>query len=404
MRVLAWNIQWFTLSRIAPEIQPWHQGHADDADRAFANLRYIKSTVRQADPDVFVLVEARCTWGPLAELAPGDGPTALGLLLLHLRELSGQWCLVPPVRINPSELEPGYTETMGVFWRNDRLRFLGPLVWPPNQAGNAPSPTGPAVSPTQPSAQSYPAPWDWAMPHGANVPLADKVAAACVRFYTPEGQEVFFNQSAFRRPVLTIFRERAGAQRLIRLITFHLPPNSNAQQALANLTDADPIFWQPAANEMTVLVGDFNLDLNGSVNASAAWDVLTHEHFRLIRPPLIPAPFPVLSRRSPTTYVSTSTATTDNYRRTACYDYGAVKYGSAPQAIVPAVVAERVAGVPAAPPMPGFTYEMAYSLNTIRQIADEDERTEFFRRRWNYGHIARPSGTSDHLPVFMVVT
>ena len=404
MKILAWNIQWFTLSRIVPEVPDWHLGYQDESDRAFANQRYIMSTIREADPDVFVLVEARCRYSwTLGTLATGDGPQALLLVLALLRDqLSTSWCLVPPLVINPSELEPGYTETIGVFWRNDRLQFIGPFAWPPNEAGNAPSPTGPPVWPNLPHAAQYPQPWNAAMP---TQPADDMYPAAAVQWMNTKRQEVYFNESRFRRPVLTAFNERDGAKRQVRLISFHLPPNANAQQALSNLLDTHTVYWQPGNNQLTALVGDFNLDLNGSINAVQPWRLLEMHGFERILPPQIPVPFPVLSAYSPTTYVQVSTATPNGYRRTACYDYGAVAYGTGarPAQSYPAVVAERVGGTAPSPPLPGFSVEMARSLGWFEQVQNADERNGLFRQRWNYGHIARPPGTSDHLPVFMVV-
>jgi len=404
MKILAWNIQWFTLSRVEGTSVGSFADVFMDADKVFANRRYIVSTVREADPDVFVIVEARCTYSwTLGSLATGDGPQALLLVLALLRDqLSSDWCLVPPLVINPSQLEPAYTETMGVFWRNDRLRFLGPFAWPTNQAGNAPSPTGPPVPWDAPHAAQYPEPWNAAMP---TTPAGDMYQAAFIRWIDGERRAVYFNQSQFRRPVLTAFAERDGAKRGIRLISFHLPPNANAQEALSHLLDCQPGFWQPGNNQLTVLVGDFNLDLNGSVGDQQPWHLLVQNGFEQILPPQIQVPGRTFSIYSPTTYTQVNDATPNGYRRSACYDYGAVAYGpgARPAQQYPAVVAERVDGTPAAPPLPGFSVEMGRNLAWLRQIPHDGLRNALFRQRWNYGHIARPDGTSDHLPVFMVV-
>ena len=409
MRILAWNIQWFTLSRVEPSPQGSLAADFDDADRVVANRVYISSTVRAADPDVFVVLEARCSWNQtVGTLASGDGTTALQILLASLRLVNANWCLVPPLRTNPSELEAAYTETIGVYYRSDRVTFTGPLQWPLNTAGNAPSPTGPPIPPGGNVAASYPAPWNATVPQGT-------VAAAQTSFTTNNGSVIYFTQNINRRPYLTTFTELGGMQRNVRLFSVHLPPRRvSSQQALSSMASISDADSRPGNNELTVIVGDMNVNLNGDTMARSADDTLRMRGYRQVYPQ---------SRGSgwgrvyePSIIKSRTDATFDDYKTgRPCYDYGYVWYGQGAQpAAWPGrgVVADRVAGVAAANTLPGFTHDMRITLaelgnlpiERLRQIYGPNaQRSNLFRERWNYGHISRPDGTSDHLPFFLIV-
>jgi hypothetical protein len=401
MRILAWNIQWFTLSRVEPSPQGSLALDFDDADRTVANRTFIYSTVKQADPDVFVLLEARCTWGTLGTLAPGDGPEALLILLRMLRMLNANWCLVPPLRVNPTELDQKYTETIGVYFRSDRLDFTGPLAWPLAPNGRDPSPTGPPIPPGPGTATSYPSPWAAALPQG-------NVAAAQYQFYTQAGAQLYFTESINRRPYLTTFVEKAGMKRTVRMFSVHLPPKRvKSRQALSLMTKIRDADSKPGPNQLTVIVGDTNVNLNGTTEDEDVANVMKWQGYVPVFPP----------RRKlisgwwvypPTIIRSRTKATPDDYKANKpCYDYGYVWYGQGakpPSWPGKAVAADRVAGVAATDSLPGFTHDMRMSLDDLRTFYKGlTPREEAFRERWNYGHISRPDGTSDHLPVFLVV-
>ena len=413
MRILAWNIQWFTLSRVECSPQGSMEADFDDADRVVANGTYISSTVRQADPDVFVLLEARCTWNQtVGTLADGDGTIALQILLTSLRMVNRNWCLVPPLRINPSviptDLEARYTETIGVYYRSDRLTFTGPLRWPLNVARTAPSPTGPPIPPGGNVAASYPAPWDATLPPGT--------VAAPQTSFVKDGYEIYFTEAINRRPYLTTFTELGGMRRNVRLFSVHLPPKRvKSRQALSLMTTISNADSQPGNDELTVIVGDTNVNLNGNTLDQDTDSTLKLRGYIPVYPQ---------SRRpsgrprvySPSVIRSRTKATFDDYKTgKACYDYGYVWYGprARPQQRPNSgVVADRVAGVAAANGLPGFTHDMRVPLAELIGMSTADlrrifgpnaQRSNIFRERWNYGHISRPDGTSDHLPFFLIV-
>jgi hypothetical protein len=388
MRVLVWNIKQFTLRRVNDATGATVQERAANAERTLANTMYIVSTVEEANADIFVVIEARTSQGPVAQLAGGDGAQGLIYLLGQLREWnSAQWMLVPPIRANPQQPlgGPTHTETVGVFWRDDRLQFTGPFRWP----GGAANATGPPIPPPGPGA-AYPAPWN------ATVPVGTTAAAWC-RFYDG-AQEILFEDYLHRRPYLTIFAERNPPGRTINLFSVHFKPGVTPRTASSRLVG---LMGRPPAGSLNLAVGDFNIDLIAPSGLQAAaldlWGPSFANYTRVTPNP--PAPTMIQERGD---------ALPGAYTVPKCLDYGFVRYatGMAPpvgQGPV-AGIANRVASTPAAPPLPAFTRDMSQSLATIAAIADAGEQRDVFRSRWNYGHISPPdAGTSDHLPVLLQV-
>jgi hypothetical protein len=388
MRVLVWNILSFTLTRINDTSGNTMQEVMDSADKSWANTQYILRTLAQADPDVFVVIEARSGQGPIAQLANGNGPAGLLYLLGQMQQsLSANWFLVPPVRVNPQDVLGinTHTETVGVFWRDDRLQFTGPLRWP--AANNA---TGPAIAPGGAATANYPAPWNAAVPVGTQ-------AAAMCRFYQA-GQELLFNDAAHRRPYLTTFVERAGAARTIGLVSVHFKPGVNAQTACGRLAG---MLGVPPANTLYLAVGDFNVDLvNPNMMQQAAlqlWGPGWAGYTR-VSPP----------GNAPTMVVNNNAALPGGYLRNLCLDYGFIRYGAgAAPAMGQGPVAgavNAIAGTAPAAPLPGFVTDMQTTLGQIAGIVNLADQTGVFRNRWNYGHLSPPEpGTSDHLPVLLQV-
>ena len=391
MRVLMWNILSFTLTRVFKTTGKTPAEVMDSADKSRANTQYILRTLAQADPDVFVVIEARSDQGPIGELARGNGPAGLLYLLTQFRQsLSENWCLVPPLRVNPQDIlginTP--TETFGVFWRDDRLDFTGPMRWP--AAKNA---TGPAIGPGGDATANYPPPWDAAVPDGLQ-------AAAQCRFFQ-NGQELLFNDRAHRRPYLTTFTELNPPRRTVNLFSVHFKPGADAATALSALGNF-LMNMPPAANMFHLAVGDFNVDLiNPNMlqqNALRLWG-RGWANFTQVSPP----------GNAQTMVLANNAAVPGGYLRNLCLDYGFVRYGAG---AAPAMgqgpvagVAEQIAGTAPAAPLPGFATGMQVSLAALEHIPGGIvNQTAVFRNRWNYGHLSPPEpGTSDHLPVLLQV-
>jgi len=391
MRILVWNIQSFTMKRINDNRGATVQQRAANAEKSLANTLYIVNTVAEAGADVFVVLEARTGQGPVARLATGNGANGLIYLLSQLREWSSpNWYLVPPLRVNPPDPLglATHTETVGVFWRDDRLQFTGPFRWPAG-ANNG---TGPPIFPGHGATANYPPPWDAVVPAGTQ-------AAAWCRFYNPNtGNEILFNDNTHRRPYLTIFQERGGAGRTVNLFSVHLKPGVNAMTAAARLSG---IPGPPPVGTFTVVAGDFNINLAAptllELAALGLWGPGWANYGRIS-----PA------GQAPTMIEANAAALPGAYLRNFCLDYGFIRYaaGQAPpvgQGPVTGVV-DRVAGTAAAAPLPPFSRDMSMSLTNIANIANPLEQARIFQTRWNYGHISPPAdGVSDHLPILMQV-
>lgn len=415
-RVMVWNIQFFTQTRIMPtwfddngEPQGWstYAQLQELQQRTRACRDLIEETVAAVDPDVFAVIEARTSQGNVMELADGGGPDGLRTICQTLRgNLNSNWCLVPPLRLNPRDdlALQTYTETVGVFYRADRMQFTGPYVWPGVDATGAPSRTGPPVPPgtAQYAAARYPEPWHYYVPPGTT-------AAACCRYFKGT-QEVVFTEDLNRRPYCTDFTNlRTGHP--FRLFTVHFRPDSQAAACLARLLDGNwvpPVWTTPTANQTIVVAGDFNVDLRGHVG-------------RVI--PLL-RPYPVLVGGHlrfpwPSTIKRLKVATDSAYLKAETYDYGLARWGAAvtpaPLPEFPGLVGDLVLGVPpiaglGLPPIPGrglpvvpFNSRMQDSLATIAATpGGAGARDARFRLRANYGRISPPGkGLSDHFPAVM---
>ncbi|WP_332852291.1 endonuclease/exonuclease/phosphatase family protein [Duganella sp. S19_KUP01_CR8] len=400
MKILVWNIQFFTSARISTTAQ-------NDLDRVEANLAYILSTIQQAAPDIFVVIEPRSNQGDVGGLARGNGP--IGLVKLYAKMLgkfgSTSWNLVPPLRLNARDIHSSntYTECVGVFWRNEVLEFTGPWVW---TAAGARAPGEHTV------AAAYPEPWNRLVPD-------DVTASGQASFYSATG-EIHFPAEANRRPFLCTFRERGGTHRHLKVFAMHTSP-STARDACARMLGVNEL--APNDNEISVLTGDFNLDLNSTNTAEqatlSAFALLTD--LRVVRPPQVSGAYPG------TLLCERPAANWTNYQRALSLDYAFVGYGAnarIPGTFQPAVeVVNRVAGTPTPP----FSVHMSTTLEQYRAIelltqmqrgVDPTDATnmtlDLFRQRWNYGHIAQPrrtaptaeepgDGTSDHLPILVTV-
>lgn len=348
MKLVVWNIQNFTLKRLK-DTKSGNTALEKEAvaEGNLANLMYVLSTVQKADADVFVVLETLSQAGNLGTLAQGNGAQGLIYLLSMLRENnSPQWYLVPPLRVNPTHNSvvdgKPRTETVGVFWRNDRVQFLGPNVWP----------------------QAYPSPWD------AGIPANTTAAAQCQFFYTGTNTEIQFPKAKNRRPYLTTFSERSTG-RVIKLFSVHTSPGVTAQQTISNLLNIPANIRVPGNNEVTVFAGDFNVNL-------LAPNILQDDTIRsLANAGLNILPFPNQQwQRSflrPRDEARTMVVDGKSYFENLALDYGFVQYGAG---AVPAnnaygqMIMDRVAGVTPGGALPNISGDMLQSLSSIQNIDD----------------------------------
>jgi hypothetical protein len=373
---MAWNIQFFTETRVNNPNGATQTERLNNMLTASANRQYITSTVARVDPSVFIVIEPLSDAGDVGTLAGGGGPLGLRYLLNAFRQYDNNWCLVPPLKTRNRE-EDGrtYTETVGVFYRSDRLQFVGPYVWP--QAAQA---TGPSVPPGA-TAATYPAPWDGAVPPGTT-------AAAQCQFRALNGTEITFPNPENRRPVLTTFREVAAPNRTLKIFSCHTKPGTDARTATARMMGlAEAV---PGANEVSVLIGDFNLDFRSANTVTGA--TILYLQGIVGFTPVINAP--------PTMYTRVAYATPLAYLRNLCVDNAWIRYGigAAPGGGLPlGYVVNRV--IDGTGPAPGVPWDMLDGLGEILALPVGQQNTTF-RENVNFGHLGPPAaGTSDHLPI-----
>jgi hypothetical protein len=396
MRLLVWNIERFTLKRISDASGKDEIEQANSQDRSAECLSFIIDNVQAADADVLVVLEALAPKGPINQLAAaGNGVQGL----IRLREelsakLNRNWFLVPPLRANPDVLDSNtYTETVGVFWRDDRVWFRGPLVWPQAPDGS-PSPTGPPIQPgSGPAAAKYPAPWNDVMPRTlGDTNWAAQVALVPGANPTP----TIGDRPTNRQPYITDFFEPA-TQRAIRLFSVHLPPNKTAPTALQSILQLQSSMWTPRPNEVVVIAGDMNIDLiRPTTNDSAHLRYMTTNAFVLL------GPYPISMGAARSMLQPVDEADLDSYLKDHLYDYAFARYAAPPPArTFRSVVVDRVVGVRQViqGEAPIQTFGTAMGL-TPKQIEDSTYPVALFRRRRNYGRIRE---TSDHSALFTIV-
>ncbi|MGA7730227.1 MAG: endonuclease/exonuclease/phosphatase family protein [Chloroflexia bacterium] len=377
MRLMSWNINRFTNGTL-------HRGPNN------LNMWYVTDTINRAEPDIFVLIEVqsgKSTMGSLITVGGKDGVFEL-LTILRNFNVPNQidWMLVPPLKLVDSTIDQQYTEGIAVFYNNATLDFQGPYYWDNNKQ------IGVSVQTNTP----YPGAWATMLPQGNN-------RAGKYKFADSDSQTLGFPAQANRPPFYTLFHERGGLQRNIKLFSVHFPPHrAPAAEAMFKLSTVAEL-GQLGANDVFVAAGDFNFDprpqpkdttTTSQYYGYAVNGLFGDQTYRLGQPFFVQG----------TRVQDTDDSSPFNYLLDECLDNIFARYGSL--GIIPpnhnAAVINPVAGTPA----PYITEtEMQYSIGEILTMQtpiptlDALYQVIAFRSPENYGHIARYQGVSDHLPV-----
>lgn len=288
-RILYWNIGNFSLKRI--------NDPSDPATSFSSQLRYrhiIDEVFMPHTPDILVIVEVFSrNSATMLEGCTVGGNAALGVwdVLVEIQEQTGNdnWSLIPPIWSGTQ----GFTEAVAVYYDSTHLQFLGPYVWGPDYRTasrsfplNRACPLGQTVRPIGygPAWPNGPGNYDpfWtgafaqhrAFPGGGGMPTENRLAAQW-EFYGANGVRIHFSEPHHRSPCYCKFRDlTVPGGRAIKLFAVHTSPGS-AINATRNLADIQEL--QPALNEVSVVVGDFNVD--GFVSGM-------HAYTPLLSPPL----------------------------------------------------------------------------------------------------------------------
>lgn len=239
-RILYWNIENFGINKIQNPRTKRQKGARYTQDESSADrLGYILDHIHETTPDIFILVEVETPYNDnRGTMCGGDGNLGLLELLDIFRTLNADWCLVPP-------LITGNKESVGVFYRHTQVTFTGPNWW----SGGF----GPTVAVAAAGAAAYPPPWNNCLPAGnyraAKVQFASAVAPGNVDF-----------GDGTRHPYQTTFTDGAG--RTLNIYSVHAPANYfGATNFLTHISNIQEFSVAPPANEVQLVLGDFNLSL-----------------------------------------------------------------------------------------------------------------------------------------------
>lgn len=381
MRVLIWNIKFFTLNTICEASDDPMQMKTP---RSAWRNHHILQTIESGNPDVFIIIENRSSPGQFGSVAEGNGAAGALLMLHYLRAQDGRlgrhsdWCLVPPLKLvgrEPVDRPNPYTEVISVYYKNSTLDFRGPFLWP-QDAPTGEAKTAMPPTPHHPPVGPYDAPWDNALPPGNNF-------AGQYLFWgpRPDYRPIDFGGAAQRNPFLTQFAERGGPKRTINIVTSHpRPANRDAVTAAAQLGSIGNIAG-PGPNTVNVLCGDFNIDIAGRQNGSfggTGYETLQMSGYSVLIQP----------SAGGTMVRDVGAATADNYLKAESLDNVLVAFGrdTPGEGAATADIVNMVTGAP------GYPSDMA---NALGAIGSDDE----FRQLDNYGHVGYLYGTSDHLAI-----
>lgn len=258
-RILYWNVQDFSINKINDPRFGIHPHTVLTRAQASADRRWlIHQVIAAANPDIITIVELESGWTAVGNLATGNAPNVALTLLADLQGINPNWCLVPPLRTGPSE-------GVLVYFRQDRLAFCGPYQWSGGAGPSQAAPMAPAAYGDGYAAALPAGP----VPAGApNAGMAQNMLAARVSDYTnslaspvPGGALTFDG----RQPYCTQFAEITPGGAYVRTITlFSIHAGASYIYAVGYLDDlvtCAEVVDAIGANEVRVVVGDFNLNL-----------------------------------------------------------------------------------------------------------------------------------------------
>lgn len=297
--IMYWNIMQFGYNRFFTDEGSVKRrkvtgiGGKQPYEAAQDRLAIVMSSLRAKPPDIFVIVEVNRGINELPEGSVVEDQSSLNLLYQiradgTLTPNGTEWALVPPLISG----EGGKAEGIAVFYKssvggNPYLYFGGPWRWPggPSTAGG-----NSAVANSTGSFGNYSHPWDEALPKRQvpnnspfNAKQQENQLAGQYQFFQPPpmppATPLYFPAKGYRSPFLTYFWDVSagvGNERLIKLLSYHAPPeqtSNNANTALSAAGTAKLAQIQEMnapgtnTNEVSVIVGDFNVSLFDTAGA-----------------------------------------------------------------------------------------------------------------------------------------
>lgn len=270
-RILYWNIENFAIGKLTQLFVKRQFGgrprRANDAKGQYIldTLNATDQAGALLDPDFVVVVEVSTGRAPGGSLVTGAGAEGALLLLDHLQNTPARyWHLVPPLVLGAG----GNAEGIAVYYRSDRWRFTGPWYW-----------NGATAQALAAGARAYDGDWADALPAGSNTRAGQPSfmtapAAPPGGGPVPPPQPIYFPNANNRPPFLTQFTEIAAPNRILNLFGFHAPATFLlSMQATVTLATIPQVAAPLAANEIRIIAGDFNTNLNSTTRVGNAGGV-----------------------------------------------------------------------------------------------------------------------------------
>ncbi len=407
-RIMYWNIQKFAINKMTTYTRRLNftrgrPRYANDikGDYIIDTIYAEDAAGQDLDPDFLVIVEVTTgRTAPIGSLIDGDGAEGI----LHLYDLLGAHMrLVPPLVLGTE----GNAEGIAVFYRSDRWEFTGPWYW-----------NGAQSQPTNVGAQNYGGAWANVLPAGASRQRAGQAV-----FTNAAGNAMEFPNPGQRAPFLTSFREIAAPNRLLNLLAFHAPSWDPArEQGTRALADIPAIANPLAANETTVVLGDFNCNLADPDQADAYTPLINAGYQQCItanpnRYSIYTALKDIASRSGPYNASTAGNYPGYNYMRPLAVDNIFIK---PPRAPIPVChIVNRIIGTPVPANAAAYTVPNvagARPANNLYSIGMEESiqqinqrlpagaaRMKRFNALPNFGKIGGKRGTSDHMALMIEI-
>ncbi|MDU9050402.1 MAG: hypothetical protein Q3M30_16275 [Candidatus Electrothrix sp. Rat3] len=260
-QILFWNLMNFSIKRIQGTTKA-------NAPLAAQSLQNILSAVQgNAPADIFALIELPP--GPGGVKAQGNlikkGSSSQGVITLmsDLNKAAGgktnPWKIVPPVVTGTG----GKAEGLAVFYRSDKLKFVGPWKHTGILGGAT---QFPGVNPSTP----YPKPWDNCLPAGTT-------QGGQWEYKDSIGKIIEYPQAGERRPWRVQFQDNNKNE--FDIFAFHAPFGKTVtirRTAALSLSKTPDIIgpmtglsYPAKLNYARILGGDFNLDANAPQDLNA---------------------------------------------------------------------------------------------------------------------------------------
>lgn len=283
-RILYWNIRQFAINKIdAPRAKRRWDGSFIIPPQPGYRKRVIRTTITQNKPDIFVVVETSTGAGAAGTLISAGGADGSIFLLQQMRTWfpGDDWRLIPPLRLGQGNVQEG----ISVFYNHARVQFTGPWGW---QGDGNPSDSVANIG--LGNLVNYGPPWVNLLPAG-NAPAGLNTINPGVPYRKLAGQWLFhgplaggvapvlgFPNAFNRTPFLTTFWEPGAggaAGKMIKLLAFHASPKKQqAADGTNQLSNILEMTTDLAANQVGVIVGDFNVDLFNTHFEPIAYDRL----------------------------------------------------------------------------------------------------------------------------------